>query len=194
MLGIILAALLCTFSSLVMSWRRNGPHTQLAYSRWGLTNVLWKGRNMSSSMYANVLRIRPTILFLLLATTPTCLLNFRDGLNGTPRSFSSLSYFDICPSCSQAWKKWQNRKLLARKFCDLEGKNKEIHKGNHPTLEGNLPCWREILPSLQGNKHFSRPGCSIPHTVWTGFILSAIMHNSAFTHIELELPFLCPVT
>ena len=47
----------------------------------------------------------------------------------------------------------QNKKLLAGKFCDL-GKNKEIHKGNPPILEGNLPCWREILPSLQGNKHF----------------------------------------
>ena len=50
----------------------------------------------------------------------------------------------------------QNGKLLARKFGDLEGKNKEIHKGNHPTLEGNLPCWRESLPSLQGNKHFGQ--------------------------------------
>ena len=48
----------------------------------------------------------------------------------------------------------QNGKLLAGEFCDLEGKNKEIHKGNPPTLEGNLPCWREILPSLQANKHF----------------------------------------
>ena len=38
----------------------------------------------------------------------------------------------------------QNGKLLAGKSCDLEGKNKEIHKGNHPTLEGNLPCWIEV--------------------------------------------------
>ena len=48
----------------------------------------------------------------------------------------------------------QNGKLLAEKFCDLEGKIKEIHAGNPPTLEGNLPCWREILHSLQGNKDF----------------------------------------
>ena len=27
-------------------------------------------------------------------------------------------------------------------------------KGNLSTLEGNLPCWREILHSLQGNKTF----------------------------------------
>ena len=59
-------------------------------------------------------------------------------------------------------KNWQNGKFLAGKFCDLEGKNKEIHKGNHPTLEGNLPCWREILPSLQGNKHFFQ-ACMILH-------------------------------
>ena len=47
----------------------------------------------------------------------------------------------------QAWKKKkQNGKLLAGNFV--------IWEGNHPThaLEGNLPCWREILPSLQG-KH-----------------------------------------
>ena len=47
----------------------------------------------------------------------------------------------------------QNRKLLAGKFCDLEGKNKEIHnKGNHPTMAGNLPCRKEILPCLQGGE------------------------------------------
>ena len=50
----------------------------------------------------------------------------------------------------------QNGKLLAGKFCELEGKNKEIHKGNPSTLEENLPCWREILPSLQGNIFFSQ--------------------------------------
>ena len=54
----------------------------------------------------------------------------------------------------QAWKNRQNGKLLAGKSCDWERKNKEIHKVNHPTLEGNLPFWREIFPSLQGNKHF----------------------------------------
>ena len=41
----------------------------------------------------------------------------------------------------------QDGKLIVGKFCDLEGKNKEIHKGN-------MSCWREILPGLQGNKHF----------------------------------------
>ena len=51
----------------------------------------------------------------------------------------------------------QNGKLLAGKFCELEGKNREIHKGNPSTLEGNLPSWREILPNLQGNNFFSRP-------------------------------------
>ena len=33
-------------------------------------------------------------------------------------------------------------------------KIKKYIKGNPLTLEGNLPCWREILPSLEGNKHF----------------------------------------
>ena len=47
----------------------------------------------------------------------------------------------------------QNAKLLAGKFCDLEGKNKEIYKGN-------LPYWREILASLQGNEHFF-PGLTV---------------------------------
>ena len=41
-----------------------------------------------------------------------------------------------------------------QEICDLEGNSKEIHKGNPPTLEGNLPCWREILHSLQENKDF----------------------------------------
>ena len=34
-----------------------------------------------------------------------------------------------------------------KKKCDFEGKNKEIHKEN-------LLCWRELLPSLPGNKYF----------------------------------------
>ena len=71
-------------------------------------------------------------------------------------------------------KNWQNGKLLAGKFCDLEEKNKEIHKGNHPTLEGNLPCWREILPSLQGNKHF--------FLAWTG---GGII-NCVYIHLDTK--------
>ena len=64
----------------------------------------------------------------------------------------------ILPSVSfTSGKNRQNRKLLAGKFCDLERKHKEIHKGNPSTLEGNLPCRREILPSLQGKNIFSRP-------------------------------------
>ena len=49
----IFVALLCTFSSLVMSWLRNGFHTQFAYSRWGLTNgfvYIYSKQNISSSM------------------------------------------------------------------------------------------------------------------------------------------------
>ena len=50
----------------------------------------------------------------------------------------------------------QHGKLLAGKFCDLEGKIKKhiSFKVNPLTLEGNLPCWRDTLHSLQGNKNF----------------------------------------
>ena len=71
------------------------------------------------------------------------------------RWWSSLLLYSISMGLvDRCGKNRQNGKLLAGKFCNLEGKNKEINKGNHPTLEGNLPCWREIFPSLQGNKHF----------------------------------------
>ena len=69
-------------------------------------------------------------------------------------------YFISCQgcfayTCEQAWKKTgKTGSSLPGNFVIGRGKNREIHKGNHPILEGNLPCWREILPSLQGNKHF----------------------------------------
>ena len=40
--------------------------------------------------------------------------------------------------------------LLTGKLCDFEGKINK-YKGNHPTLEENLPGWKEIL---QGKKYF----------------------------------------
>ena len=40
----------------------------------------------------------------------------------------------------------------------------EIHKGNPPKLEGTLPCWRKILPSLKGII-FSRPDSDYVVTV-----------------------------
>ena len=89
----------------------------------------------------------------------------------------------------------QNGKLLAGKFCELEGKNKEIHKGNPSTLEGNLPCWREILPRLQGNIFFSRPDLEQKLPLWISlasqpvlsFLLTAPL-LPATVHHSLPLP------
>ena len=88
----------------------------------------------------------------------------KKGLKNPNYNFSCCSYVNSV----RPGKNRQNGKPLAGKFCDLEEKNKEIHKGNPPTLEGNLPCWREILPSLQGNKHFFQ-ACAILKTVHVQF-------------------------
>ena len=61
-------------------------------------------------------------------------------------------------------------RACAEKFCDLEEKNKEIHKGNPPTMEGNLPCWREILHSLQGNKDFFQACLFVVTETWNSYI------------------------
>ena len=64
--------------------------------------------------------------------------------------------FRLCVYTSRPGKKKtrQNRKLLARKFCDLEGKIKKY-------IEDTIPHWGEICPAggkfcpaCGGNKHF----------------------------------------
>ena len=39
---------------------------------------------------------------------------------------------------------------LQGNFVIWRKKNREIHKGNPPTLEGNLPCWKQIFAQLAG--------------------------------------------
>ena len=53
----------------------------------------------------------------------------------------------------------KTRSFLSRDFVIWKKKTKEIHNGNHSTLEGNLLCWREMLHSLHGIKKF--PGLFI---------------------------------
>ena len=56
---------------------------------------------------------------------------------------------------------------LAGNFVIWNWKNKEIHKENHLTLEGNLPCWRKILLSLNGNRFFQACACANPPFIAT---------------------------
>ena len=43
----------------------------------------------------------------------------------------------------------------------MPGKNKEMHKGDNPTLDGGKSaCWREVSASLQGNEQFFQ-ACSL---------------------------------
>ena len=56
-----------------------------------------------------------------------------------------------------AWKKKKKQQVKREASCQeiyVEGQNKEILEGNHPTQEGNQLSWREILLSLQGNQCF----------------------------------------
>ena len=55
---------------------------------------------------------------------------------------------------SRPGKNRQNGKLLAGKSCDLAGKNKEIHKGDHPTLEGICPAGGKFWPACRKKKTF----------------------------------------
>ena len=48
-------------------------------------------------------------------------------------------------------------KLLAGKFCDLEGKNKEIHKGNIPHWREICPAGGKFCPACREINIFSRP-------------------------------------
>ena len=67
----------------------------------------------------------------------------------------------------------QDGKLIAGKFCDLEGKNKEIRKyiGEYKL---HISCWREILSGLQGNKHFFHAcSCSLLVYVFNFDILTS---------------------
>ena len=55
--GILFVACLCAFSSTSASFQVWIGHTGAAYSRWDITIVLYKARDISSSMYSKVLCI-----------------------------------------------------------------------------------------------------------------------------------------
>ena len=61
--GIILVALLCTLSSISISFLRYGLHACIQYSKWGLTIVLYSGIISSFSLYTIFCLINPRIWF-----------------------------------------------------------------------------------------------------------------------------------
>ena len=58
-------ALRCIFSSVILSFLYNGDQITLAYSRWGLTILLKRLRNISRFRYVNVLYIIPSFLLAM---------------------------------------------------------------------------------------------------------------------------------
>ena len=71
-----------------MSFLNCGVHTLVAYSKWGCTSDLKRLRNMSLSMYVNVLKISPRFLLAIEILLLMCSPKDRDLSMITPRSFS----------------------------------------------------------------------------------------------------------
>ena len=70
-----------------MSFVNCGVHTLVAYSKWGRTSDLKRLRNMSLSMYVNVLKISPRFLLAIEILLLMCSPKDRD-LSMITRSFS----------------------------------------------------------------------------------------------------------
>ena len=70
-------ALLCAFSIATMSFLKRGVYTVTAYSKWGRTMDFYKLRNISLSIYANVLKMMPRLRFALLIILLICSLKFK---------------------------------------------------------------------------------------------------------------------
>ena len=62
---ILFVALRWTFSIEGLSFFKYGDQITEAYSKWGLTRVLYKVLNISISLYIYVLNIIPSVLFAL---------------------------------------------------------------------------------------------------------------------------------
>ena len=94
--GMSLVARLWT-CSITSTWRLNlGAQTELAYSKCGLTNALYRRKKDSSSRCINDLLIRPTIPFALLILFDICLSKIRSTSILTPRSSSWSTTSNWC--------------------------------------------------------------------------------------------------
>ena len=75
-----------------MSFLNCGVHTLVAYSKLGRTSDLKRLRNMSLSMYVNVLKISPRFLLAIEILQLMCSPKDRDLSMITPRSFSEQHF------------------------------------------------------------------------------------------------------
>ena len=98
---ILFVALRWTFSIEILSFFKYGDQITEAYSKWGLTKVLYKVLNISISMYVWVLNIIPSVLFALFTDVWMCTPNFKSLSKVTPKSFS----FSAGISC-MSWSNW----------------------------------------------------------------------------------------
>ena len=94
--GMSLVARLWAFT-ITSTWRLNlGAQTELAYSKCGLTNALYRRRKDSSSRCMNDLLIRPTIPFTLSILSDICWSKIRSRFIVTARSFSWSTTSNWC--------------------------------------------------------------------------------------------------
>ena len=74
-------------------------------------------------------------------------------------------------------------------------KKKNYVRENLPHWEGNLPCWREILPSLQGIKHFSRLGHGHPSQKTNQqLVMIECIFKSSRVNVGIIVTLFCHVT
>jgi len=84
-----LVAHLWIFSSYSTSFLNLGCHTELAYSRWGLTSAVNNLLIISVSLYTKERLISPNIWLVLATGCPIWLVNFNLSSIQTPKFFSS---------------------------------------------------------------------------------------------------------
>ena len=78
-----------------MSFLNCGVHTLVAYFKWGRTSDSKRLRNMSLSMYVNVLKINPRVLLAIEILLLMCSPKDRDLSMMTPRSFSESTFSSL---------------------------------------------------------------------------------------------------
>ena len=81
-------SVLWTSSSNLERFRNFGNHTTCAYSRWGLTNVMYNWRKRSGVRWKKLLLIKPTIEFVFFTWLNICSSNDRSLSKITSKSFS----------------------------------------------------------------------------------------------------------
>ena len=120
----------------------------------------------------------------------------------------TVTNLTICLHCcnhkcllQQIEKPWTGLEKTGKTGSSLQGNfviwrgKKEIRKGNPPSLEGNLPCCREILPSLQGIKHFSRLGHGHPsQKTRQQLVMIECIFKSSRVNVGIIVTLFCHVT